>query len=470
MPMGTFLAELKRRNVYRVGAAYVVVAWVLLQLAANVAPILDLPPWVARATLLLLVMGFPVALLLAWTRELAPASGAVRTPNALPDWVLVGALVVVIALVSYQQLAELPASQQTSIPGSKRRARPPYRPQPPSRLPYCPSPTSQGDASQDFFSDGMTEEIVTALAKIPDLRVVARGSASQFKGERKDMRAVGQALGATHLIEGSVRKAGTRLRIAAQLVKADDGVNIWASSYDRELTDVFAIQEEIATAIAGALRMPLGLKAGEQLVNNRAIDPDSYQQVLRAKAVLQQGNAAYAEALAILEPLVARNPNYAPAWVKLAFAYARAINSGTQNGSVAEAKQVRDTYTPKMEAAARRAIELDPTSVEAILFQAYLRTGPRKLAIIEDASVKGLFLDPNHPDALNFHSSMLLMLGRIKDGLAMKQQLHELEPFIPLYDGNLADALWVDGQTEAAIAKYRENLDGSAQEQAPVSP
>src|SRR5258706_121723 len=119
-----------------------------------------------------------------------------------------------------------------------------------------------GDASQEFFSDGMTEEITSALAKVPDLRVVARTSAFQFKDEKKDMRAVGQALGATHLIEGSVRKEGNRVRITAQLIEAEDGTHIWTENYDRELTGVFAVQEDIATAIAGALRTPLGLRPG----------------------------------------------------------------------------------------------------------------------------------------------------------------------------------------------------------------
>ena len=144
-----------------------------------------------------------------------------------------------------------------------------------------------GDAAQEFFSDGMSEEITSALAKIPDLRVVGRESAFQFKGEKKDLRAIGQSLNATHLIEGSVRKVGDRVRITAQLVQADNGLNVWTDSYDREMTDVFAIQEDIATAIAGALRMPLGLKQGERLVSNRSIDPESYQQYLRAKAMVR---------------------------------------------------------------------------------------------------------------------------------------------------------------------------------------
>ena len=140
-----------------------------------------------------------------------------------------------------------------------------------------------GDASQEFFSDGMTDEITSALAKVANLRVVGRTSAFQFKGQNKDLRAIGQALGATYLIDGSVRKAGNRVRITAQLIKADDGIGLWTDNYDRELTDVFAIQEDIATAIAGALRVPLGLQQGERLVSNRTSDVESYQDYLRGQ-------------------------------------------------------------------------------------------------------------------------------------------------------------------------------------------
>src|SRR6185369_10943717 len=143
------------------------------------------------------------------------------------------------------------------------------------------------DKEQEFFSDGMTEEITSALAKVPNLRVVGRTSAFQFKGENKDLRAIGQALSATHLIEGSVRKDGNQLRITAQLIKADDGTHLWTESYDRELKGVFAVQEEIATAIAASLEVPLGLKKGEALVPNRTSDETVYENYLRAKALVR---------------------------------------------------------------------------------------------------------------------------------------------------------------------------------------
>ena len=142
------------------------------------------------------------------------------------------------------------------------------------------------DKEQEYFSDGITEEITSALAKVPGLTVIGRTSAFQFKGENKDLRAIGRALGVSNLIEGSVRKAGDRVRITAQLIKAATGDHVWTDSYDRNLTDIFAVQEDVAKAIAAALRVPLGLNQSDALVSNREIDPESHEDYLRAAALL----------------------------------------------------------------------------------------------------------------------------------------------------------------------------------------
>ena len=449
--MANFLAELKRRNIYRVGAFYAVVAWVLLQLIANVAPILELPPWVARAFLLLLVIGFPLAILLAWTRE-PEGDPTQRAITGSLDWALMGALAVVIALVSYQQFASTSGiATTTQKPGVETARVAAASPVGAISIAVLPFANLSDDASQEFFSDGMTEEIVTALARIPDLRVVARGSASQFKGERRDLRAVGQALGATHLIEGSVRRAGTQLRITAQLVKADDGVNVWVNSYDRQLTDVFAIQEDIATAIAGALRMPLGLAPGERLVSSRSIDPESYQQFLRAKVLVRaRGTTPIPAAIKILEPLVARNPDYAPALAQLAAAYA-IFPTYSRGGSADEIRRTTDEFFPKAEAMAKRAIQLDPSLADGYLALGRVQFARGKLLLAEELFSKALALDPNYPEALTLNSNLHANVGRLKESLALRQQLRALEPYIPNTNAEFAELLWLNGQTDAAI-------------------
>ena len=454
--MGDFFAELKRRHIYRVGAAYVVVAWALTQLVEILAQVFTLPLWIAQAAIVLLAIGFPVALFVAWTIESKPheaVAAAVRSKPTIVDWTLCGALAVVLMFMGYQQIAPSSAPPN-GLDQAKEQS---LSPRAGISLAVLPFANLSDDETQAFFSDGITEEIITALARIPDLSVVARESASQFKGERRDLRAVGESLGATHLIEGSVRKAGARVRITARLVKTDDGVNAWTNSYDRELTDVFAIQEEIATSIAGALRMPLGLNPGEQLISSRAIDAESYEQLLRGKAALGRARNAYAEQLALLEPVVAKNPDYAPGWAAVARAYRFALLAGSRT-SREEYARWRETYEPKMLAAARRAAQLDPNSTDVKVTLGITEFGPRRWIVAEDFLTNALALDPNHGEALSFYSGVLLAVGRVKEAVAMNERLSQLEPYVPLYVGNRGEALWVDGQNDAAIAVLKANL------------
>jgi TolB-like protein len=330
----------------------------------------------------------------------------------------------------------------------------------PVSVAVLPFTNLSGDASQDFFSDGMTEEITAALSQIGDLRVVARTSAFQFKGGSGDIHAIGQQLHATHLIEGSVRRAGNHVRVTAQLVRADDGVHLWSQNYDRNLTDVFAIQGEIASAIAAALRTPLGFKAAEQLVANHAIDAESYLRYLRAKALLRRFRRGAPEALAILEPLAAHNPNYAPAWALLTQAYI-GMFTAHGNDSPEEQRRIYEIYQPKIEAAARRAIELNPNSVDGLMMQAGLQWDAGKLAQAEDLYAKALILDSANPELLSAYSGFLLFVGRPKQSLAMRQQLYALEAYAPGFNVRLAETLWLDGQNDAAIAMLKADSAAS---------
>jgi TolB-like protein len=361
-------------------------------------------------------------------------------------------LVVGVAFTSYLQLAPsgtreaaLPAQAVATLPTGA------------ISIAVLPFNNLSGDAGQEFFSDGVTEEITAALAKVPDLRVIARTSAYQFKAQNRDIQSIGRQLHASHVIEGSVRRAGDRLRITVQLVEATGGTHLWSETYDRQLTDIFAVQEDIARAIAASLRVPLGLRSGENLVNNRAIDPNSYQQFLRGKGALLKASAAFAEQLALLEPVVAKNPNYAPAWAALVQAYQWA-STEIRLELPEEQARTRAAYQAKMVAAARRAVELDPDLVEAQVMYTLTISGPRKLALTEDALLHALAVDPGNPEALERYSNMLMAVGRVKEALALKQRLHELDPFIPVRNHNLAEALWLDGQTDAAIALLKDSL------------
>jgi TolB-like protein len=451
--MAEFFAELKRRHIYRVGAAYVVVAWALAQGVDMLSQVFELPGWIARPAVILLAVGFPVALVTAWMIESKPhvaVATTVRSKPTIVDWTLCGALAAVLLFMGYQQLApSLRETQQAGVDATKEAA---VSTATAVSLAVLPFANLSSDPEQEFFSDGITEEITSVLAKVPELRVVARTSAFQFKGENRDIQTIGQQLHATHLIEGSVRRAGERVRITAQLISAADGTHVWTESYDRQLTDIFAIQEDIALAIAGALRVPLGLRPGERLVSYRDIDPEAYQQYLRAISLRRSGQIA--EAAALLEQVVMNEPGFAPAWAALAQAYAQTPLFGTAwvNGSLEELRELVNSSLPKAEAAARRAIELDPNVPGAYL--ALSTFGNRRETIImrEELLITALALDPQNPDALHARALQLAGAGRLKEALAVRQRVQQLEPFVPVFAGAMGLLQWAAGDTDAAIA------------------
>ena len=340
---------------------------------------------------------------------------------------------VATALISYRQF--VPLGPQPGVVAERALAADPASAISIAVLPFL---NLSGDASQEFFSDGMTEEITAALAMVPDLRVVARTSAFQFKGEKNDLRAVGQALNASHLIEGSVRKDGNRVRITAQLIEVGKGTHLWSESYDRRLSDIFATQEEIARTVVGSLMAPLGLAPGERLVSNRAIDPESYEQYLRARTIYRRGNSTdrLAGAIAMLEQVVARDPGYAPAWALLA---------------------LMTSDLDRKETAAREAIRLDPRNAAgyAALAQIQLfRHG--NFATGEDLYRQALALDPNEPDVLDELSNRLAAVGRVKEALSLREKLRTLEPFAPQINYITASIMLIGGQGTAAIPILKE--------------
>ena len=448
--MAEFFAELKRRQMFRVAAVYAVVAWLLLQVVNNLTPGLNLPTWVATSVIVVLALGFPVALIFAWIHQLAPADGATVGGKASGlDWVLVGGLGIVILLIGYQQLAP---SRQASVDAARMAAA--------SRagavsLAVLPFTNLSSDPEQEFFSDGMTEEITAAIAKIPDLRVIARTSAFQFRDQNRDIQRIGQLLKATHFIEGSVRKAGDRVRITAQLIRADDGTNVWAESFDRQLTDIFAIQEDIARAIAVSLRMPLNLPSGEQLVSERAISPQSHESYLRARNFLRMRDPnSIAEAIRLLDAAVARDPDFAPAWGLLGTAYhfELLVHPAVLTGSIGEARPIVTEKLAKGTAAAERAIKLNPKSTDGLFALAQMLGDAGDSITSMELTRQVLALDPDQPEALQRQSIQLAHMGYVKEALPIRDHLLAVEPFVPAFKSVTGRLLFADGQTEAAIA------------------
>jgi TolB-like protein/DNA-binding winged helix-turn-helix (wHTH) protein len=377
-----------------------------------------------------------------------------------PGWRLPGALIAAFFAILLYHFAPLLGVTRTP----SRAIEPPkaisFAPASTFAVAVLPFKNLSPNREQELFADGMTEEITSALGRVPDLQVVARTSVFQFKGQNKSVQEIAKALHATHLIEGSIRKVDDRIRITAQLIRADNGVQIWSNSYDRQVVNTFAIQEDIAQAIAGALRVPLGLAPGETLVSSRNIEPQSYERFLRARRLRQErGLTGLSESITLLEQVVARNPDFAPAWAQLALAYQLVpfipFVQEYEAIPVEQKRRAADKWLPKSETAAKRAIQLDPTLPDGYTALGGNLAFRGHFVEAEGLLVKALALDPLSPITLHYYNNLLGAVGRVEESLAIKQRLLRMEPFVYSYNGGIRDLLWINGQTDSLIGSLK---------------
>jgi adenylate cyclase len=351
-----FFAELKRRNVYKVAVAYAVVAWLLLQLASILFPAFEAPPWVMKVFIAVVAAGFPIALILAWAFELTPqglqraaeAGAARKSPRR--GWIVLVAITAVAA-------AAVGLWQWQSRPGEKRIA-PSSIAEPPAAaemksVAVLPFVNMSGDPANEYFSDGITEEILNAISHLPNLRVAARTSSFAYKGKNEDIAAIARNLRVNNVLEGSVQRMGDRIRVTAQLIDASSGLHLWSHRFDdRDAKDLFAVQDEIAQAIARALKLTF---EGRPSVRSGTENPASYDAYL--KALDATGNKRDVPgALAFIDQAIALDPKFAAAYAWKAKLLSNMAFLFTTNPSAAY-----DQYVAQGEIAAKRAVELDPT-------------------------------------------------------------------------------------------------------------
>jgi TolB-like protein len=319
-----------------------------------------------------------------------------------------------------------------------------------------PFTNMSGDPGQEFFADGMTEEITAVLTKIPDLRVVGRTSAFQFKGRSEDLRQVGRTLQAAYLIEGSVRKAGERLRITAQLIQTETGTHLWAETYERDFTDIFAVQEEIARSVATWLRVPLGLSPALPLVANRTNDLRVYEQYLRALTMVR-ARRDLDQAVTLLEQAVDGNVPYAPAWALLGYArslqpyYSPIVRAAIQSRPVLEVGQLLQSIREQADLAARRAIELDPRLALGHATRATVQFWRGQWTAAAALYRHALEIDPDDPDTAIEQAIMLASLGFPEQSVAIAQRVRLLEPLAPTFGVFTAFFLQLAGQNAASL-------------------
>jgi TolB-like protein/DNA-binding SARP family transcriptional activator len=401
------------------------------------------------------------------TANESPSRGYHSSPlrkKAALTWGLAGCVVGVAAILLVQQLVgspDAPIRHETTVESAQNVASPVEG----IAIAVLPFVNESGDAAQDSLAEGTSEEITTALSKQPGLRVVGRSSVLRFKGEGRDLRVIGQALNARYLLDGSVRRDGDRVQITARLVHAGDGSTLWTESYDQTLTDILAIQADIARAIAAALQIPSAPQRRDRLA--RTVDITTYEYYLRARAFLRgqgavSGLQQVLDVMKLLEQVVERNPDFAPAWATLAGVYDRipVYSTAGLTGSADDLRRLSTQYAGKAEHAARRALELDPDLAEGYLSMAFIDVSRRNMAQAFDNISKALSLDPTSPEILAGYRNILLEVGRVEEALAVQQKVVALEPSVQRFRTNLATNLWLAGQDDAAIEILRDRFAG----------
>jgi len=420
--------ELSRRNVFRVGIAYVVASWVLLQIVDVIIPIFEVPDWAPKLIFVILAVGLVPALIFAWAFEMTPeglkkesevdrSASIVGTTGRKLNFVITGFLVVAVALLLVERQLrpveiEAPRPEVASEESQEGIS-----------IAVLPFVNMSSDTEQEFFSDGITEEILNSLASVQELKVAGRTSSFAFKGRNDDLRRIGDALGVNHILEGSVRKAGAQVRITAQLIQVDNGFHLWSETYDRELTDVFAIQDEIANEILKQLRSKL-LTEEVVVAEARRTNPQAYELYLQAKQrIYTRIRPEIETAVDELDDAIQLDGEYAPAFAQRGIAML--LLSDQQYGSIPNDESAR-----RAKRYFDQSLQLDTNLAEgwAGLGLYYINNGSNDTEAAIDALVRSLSINPNLIDASNWLQIALRNEGNMLGSMEIIEEMVERDP------------------------------------------
>ena len=410
-------AELKRRKVFRVAAAYLVVAWVVVEVASTVAPNLNLPEWTPRMVTLLVMLGFPLALVLAWIFDVTP-EGVKVTEGAGGNrgFYAVAATIAVAAIAWFFYSAN--PEQETALPDATEG---------PS-IAVLPFVNMSEDAGNEYFADGISEELLNILAGIDGLKVASRTSAFSFKDSNTPIPEIAALLGVRHVLEGSVRKQGNRVRITAQLIEAGEDAHLWSESYDRNLDDIFKVQEEIAQAITLALEDVLG--ARRVTVQASTGDLEAYERFLSGRARFHQ-RQELDEAIADLEYATQHDPGFGEAWIYLGAANHVAPGYRSSGNILFEASQEAGR------AALARAKALLPDDPLVVALQGNLEAGRDRLVALTLYERASRMRSQVSTPTL-WHGIALLMAGYVDEAIVVLERAHRMDPRVGINSGYLA--------------------------------
>jgi adenylate cyclase len=450
-----FFAELKRRNVYKVAITYAVVAWLLVQAASILLPTFEAPTWVMKTFVVLLGLGFVIAVMISWAFEATP-EGLKRTENvspdvaaALPTWsprkfatFITVVAVIAAGLLAYNLFRAKPAPRQSEAATASSISN--------KSIAVLPFVNMSSDKEQDYFSDGLSEELLNQLAQIPQLRVIARTSSFSFKGKEADVATIAKILNVANVLEGSVRKSANTLRITAQLVRTSDSSNLWSQTYERQMTDVFKVQDEIASDVVAALKVKL-LPTQQLPKTQRTANPEAYEHYLLGMDIARRDRLEASQLAAVeFQKAITLDPGYANAYAMLAIAQARGADVAPSPAQRAEEiKQALATID--------QAITLAPDLALGYSRRGYLRyTRAWDWQGAAADFKRALELDPNNAELLSSYSQSLFFNGHQEEAIALARKATVIDPLSLEIWHNLGLLLFCSGQDiEARLAWQR---------------
>jgi TolB-like protein len=459
----SFLGELKRRNVFRMGVAYVLVAWVLLQIIDFTLDIISAPNWVMQVFFLAGVAGLPAMLIFAWVFEMTPEglkresrvdrsqSITQHTGRKLDRAIIVFLAIAVVLLLAERFITrdnapapnvinEKPFNNTEEVEKASDSAL--------RSVAVLPFVNMSSDPEQEYFSDGLSEELLNRLAQNEQLRVAARTSSFQFKGQNQNIADIGKQLKVDHVLEGSVRKAANRLRITAQLIQVDSGYHLWSDTYEREINDIFAIQDDIALAITAALEAELGTVSTTS-DTHQTENLQAYQAYLQARFLLaKRGEANMLEANQLFERAVELDPGFSKAWSGLAYNLSLLPQYGT-------------TVTPqeaweRIKVASDKALRNDPDNAEAYAALARINAED-ELSEIERLYEKAYELSPNSADVANLYADFMMQVGDFEAAERLELKAIELDPLAAVHYSDIAFVMFAQHRFEEGLEYGRRS-------------
>ena len=458
-----FIAELKRRNVIRMAGLYLVGAWLLVQVAGTVLPWFAVSASMLRGLVLVLAIGFVPALVFAWVFEMTP-DGIKRDAEVDPaqsiapqtarrmDRMIIAVLMLALVYFGVDKFMLAPKREASEVSAATRLVRSQAQAASSDKsIAVLPFVDMSPQHDQEYFSDGIAEELLNRLAQIPELRVAARTSAFQFKGKNLDMADIGRQLNVANLLEGSVRKEGSRLRITAQLINSASGFHLWSQTFEGDASDVFKVQDQIAAAITDALksRLSSGHPAARPAV---AVDPRAYDDYLQGRAfTARRVGDNLRLAVAAFDRAIARDPSYSPAYSGRAFALSLSHIWSPQ--LMPDGEVVAQTR-----ASAGKALKLDPDNVEAMISRGYVAMRHWDISGARFDFERAYALAPENVDVLNLYADFQSFTGNLREAERMKRKAMALDPLAFVHPRDLFWTLVEQSRMPEALAMAERSL------------